>query len=95
MRLADFIAAGGVSWRGAAWQQVAKNFLAELSKALAWDGVSDPRQRGPSARAPTEPPPEKLPIHRPIPETEAQRRMRALREERAYATAAETKPQEP
>lgn len=51
MKLADFVAAGGVSWRGAAWQQVAKNFLAELSKALAWDGVSDPRQRSP-ARAP-------------------------------------------
>lgn len=77
MKLADFIAAGGVGWRGAAWQHVSKNFVAELSKALAWDGVSDPRQRTPTAKAPPQLPQSPQP-QRVYAETTAKRQADAI-----------------
>lgn len=77
MKLADFIAAGGVGWRGAAWQHVSKNFVAELSKALAWDGVSDPRQRTPTAKAPPQLPQSPQPP-RAYAETTAKRQADAI-----------------
>lgn len=77
MKLADFIAAGGVSWRSAAWQHISKNFVAELSKALAWDGVSDPRQRTPTPKAPAQLPQSPQP-QRVYTETTAKRQADAI-----------------
>ena len=51
MHFADWIAAGGLSWHGAAWSHVARRFLPELSKSVDWDGKSDPRRHTPPARA--------------------------------------------